>query len=405
MRIGLEYEIIDELCEIENKCEMSRDQIAFLCGLLKWKKPRKIVEVGVAEGGTTAIIIKCLESMGGISVEYHAVDILERCWNDSNKDTGYVVNEVYENLPEMINMFWHLGNCLPHYIDDIGDGIDFVILDTVHAIPGEILDFLAIYPYLQNNAVVVLHDITLCQWIGSEDSICTNVLYGAIPGMKLLPAGTIDGSKYFSNLGAVQLSHNKNDDITNIFWGLTLPWRYMLDDHTFMLYGSLYKKYYGKEYEDYFVDIVKVNQNRIEDKKQQEKRSKDTIAQFHEVLCRSDRIFLYGAGNYGHIFLEYISNTGSHAEAFVISDSEDLSRFSEEKIPVYKITDLPFEKKEYCFILCMTEDKQISVRDHLQRNGIRMFPPIGYDYERLINYLKETNILYEKGYLKKCRDK
>lgn len=65
MRIGLEYEIIDELCEIENKCEMSRDQIAFLCGLLKWKKPRKIVEVGVAEGGTTAIIIKCLESMGG----------------------------------------------------------------------------------------------------------------------------------------------------------------------------------------------------------------------------------------------------------------------------------------------------------------------------------------------------
>ena len=50
MRIELEYEVIESLNSIENKCEMSRDQIAFLCGLLKWKKPKKVVEIGVAEG-------------------------------------------------------------------------------------------------------------------------------------------------------------------------------------------------------------------------------------------------------------------------------------------------------------------------------------------------------------------
>lgn len=400
MRIELEYEVIESLNSIENKCEMSRDQIAFLCGLLKWKKPKKVVEIGVAEGGTTAVIIGCLASLAE-NVEYHAVDILEKCWNDSNKDTGYVVGEVYEKLPETVNMSWHLGKCLPNYIDKIGDGIDFVILDTVHSVPGEILDFLAIYPFLKKDAVVVLHDITLCHWLTSEDSICTNVLYGGISGIKLLPEGTIDGSKYFSNLGAVQLDNNVNDGIKNIFWNLTLPWRYMLDDNSLMLYSNLYEKYYGKGYRDYLADVVKVNQKRMVEKRQKEEQNKNAVAQFHEILRQKDKILLYGAGDYGHIFLEYINNIGYRAEAFVISDSEDLNRFSEKEIPVYKISEIPFDQKECCCILCMTEDKQGDVQGYVKRAGMMVFPQKGYDYNRLINYLKETNILYKKGYLEK----
>lgn len=167
---------------------MSRDQIAFLCGLLKWKKPRNIVEIGVAEGGTTAVIIKCLEALGNY-VEYHAVDILETCWNDRCKDTGYMVNEVHNNIPKQVKLIWHLGNFLPNYLEEIGNEIDFVILDTVHAVPGEILDFLCVYPFLNKDAVVVFHDITLCKGIGNEQSICTNVLYGGLAGLKLLPEG------------------------------------------------------------------------------------------------------------------------------------------------------------------------------------------------------------------------
>lgn len=400
MKIELDYEMVESLNAIENKCEMTRDQIAFLCGLLKWKKPQKIVEIGVAEGGTTAIMIQCLASLGKL-MEYHAVDISEKCWNDSNKETGYVVKEVYNELPETINMFWHVGNCLPNYIEEIGNGIDFVILDTVHTVPGEILDFLAIYPFLQENAVVVLHDITLCQWINSEDSICTNVLYGTIPGMKLLPQGIVDGSKYFSNLGAVQLGHNINSDIKNIFWDLTLPWRYMLDNDSLMLYSDLYEKYYGKEYKNYLIDVVNVNKKRIDEKKKLEEQNKDAVAQFHEILKQKERILLYGAGHYGHIFLEYIKNIGFKAEAFVISDSENLNSFQESEMPVYKISEIPFEKKLCCCILCMTEDKHIYVRENIQKEGVMIFPPNEYDYGRLINYLKETNILYKKGYLLK----
>ena len=46
----------------------------------------------------------------------------------------------------------------PDVIDEIGSDIDFLILDTLHIVPGEILDFLVCLPYLTKDAIVVLHD-------------------------------------------------------------------------------------------------------------------------------------------------------------------------------------------------------------------------------------------------------
>ena len=44
----------------ENGTEMTELQLSMLCGLIKEYRPEKIVEVGVAAGGTTAIILNCL---------------------------------------------------------------------------------------------------------------------------------------------------------------------------------------------------------------------------------------------------------------------------------------------------------------------------------------------------------
>ena len=41
--------------------EMTEYESAVLCGVIVEKKPKKILEVGVAAGGTTAIIMQCLE--------------------------------------------------------------------------------------------------------------------------------------------------------------------------------------------------------------------------------------------------------------------------------------------------------------------------------------------------------
>lgn len=124
------------------------------------------------------------------------------------------------------------------------------------------------------------------------------------------------------------------------------------------------------------------------------------MVEFHAILRKEQEVFLYGAGDYGHIFLRYINNIGYNANAFVISDLEDINKFCNDIIPVYKISELPLKSKECCFILCMTEDKQIQVRNVIKDMGVEFFLSEKYDnYEKLINYIKESNFLYENGYL------
>ena len=66
---------------------MSEFESAFLCGALKKFQPKKILEVGVAEGGTTAIILQCLEDIGEKYI-MRSIDVSEKLWSAKNKPTG-----------------------------------------------------------------------------------------------------------------------------------------------------------------------------------------------------------------------------------------------------------------------------------------------------------------------------
>ena len=76
--------------------EMSESESAFLCGLLKQSRPKKILEVGVAKGGTTSIILQTLEDLGE-SYEMHSVDLNEQCYSFKAKRTGYMATIAKEN--------------------------------------------------------------------------------------------------------------------------------------------------------------------------------------------------------------------------------------------------------------------------------------------------------------------
>ena len=57
--------------------EMTDWELGFLCGLIREYKPNKIVEVGVAAGGTTAIVLNCL-SLLKIKAEMYSIDLNSR---------------------------------------------------------------------------------------------------------------------------------------------------------------------------------------------------------------------------------------------------------------------------------------------------------------------------------------
>lgn len=82
----LYYEPISilDLLQARSKVEMSPRQLAFLCGLIKEYKPQKIVEIGVAAGGTSSVILNCI-SLLGLETEMYSIDLSPYYYRDRSK--------------------------------------------------------------------------------------------------------------------------------------------------------------------------------------------------------------------------------------------------------------------------------------------------------------------------------
>lgn len=113
----------------------------------------------MAAGGTTTVILNCLEKINSCC-EIYSVDICEKCYIDTSQKTGFIAwNYLKHKTNNTIKHRFMFGETIASRIEEIGNGIDFVILDTMHALPGELLDFISLYPYLDKRAVIVFHDV------------------------------------------------------------------------------------------------------------------------------------------------------------------------------------------------------------------------------------------------------
>ena len=87
------YEPQDIYDRIDNKdqwVEMSSEQHAFLCGLIKDRRPKKILEIGTSAGGTTAVVLNCCNKLK-LDAELYTIDLLRKCWHDEERETGFIV--------------------------------------------------------------------------------------------------------------------------------------------------------------------------------------------------------------------------------------------------------------------------------------------------------------------------
>ncbi|MFG6346914.1 MAG: class I SAM-dependent methyltransferase [Lachnospiraceae bacterium] len=224
----------------EDFCEMSIKEHGFLCGLLKRYHPHKVVEVGVAGGATTAVIMKCLELIHS-DAEVYSIDLNRQYYRNEEKQTGYQLEEIKDKLANYANHRFLLGHILPEVIDDIGNDIDFVILDTVHSLPGELLDFLCILPYLRDGAIVVMHDITL-NFDGNRDAFATKIILNSAFGEKYY-----NYSDRVLNIAALKINGDTRKYAANLFSAFSITWTDFPSDLEVELYRKNYEKYYDEE--------------------------------------------------------------------------------------------------------------------------------------------------------------
>lgn len=246
---------------IEDRLEfslMTPVESRFLNGLIQYYKPKKILEIGVAAGASSAVILSAIKEMEGAKL--YSIDLAKYRAND--KAVGHLVGEKFSELLPSWKLY--TGGIASRFMEDIGGEIDLVLLDAAHVNPGEILDFLMIKPFLKKNAIIIIHDISLhLLHIDAYKETCA-ILFSALRGEIFIPR-----SSGFANIGAVRLEEITDKDVWKYFHLLTLEWnsydffRTMrvrnIDMHIskedFEFLTTYFKKYYNSEYVGYFKQI------------------------------------------------------------------------------------------------------------------------------------------------------
>ena len=220
------YQTIERYCEplsiLEKvKCEfdmpsiMNKNDQTFLCGAIRKFRPKKLVEIGVAYGGTTALIANCL-SMEGIACDFYSIDILD---SFRGNRTGAYFDRARDQIDMTgIRHTFCLGDVAPAFLEKVGGQIDMAIIDTSHGLPGELLEFLVLFPYLSEDAVVILHDVVdHLYWKYNEGfEYATQLLLDTVVAEKFLNEDDKRPEKY-PNIAAFRLNHDTPKYIDDVF--------------------------------------------------------------------------------------------------------------------------------------------------------------------------------------------
>lgn len=277
----------------------------FVNGLIRLTKPRNIIEIGVSGGAGSAVILNAISDMPDSHL--YSFDIAEKWYMDTSKDVGWVV---YLMFPDG-NKQWSLytGKDVSSYVDKLDCKFDFVIIDTAHVHPVESLNFISVLPYLNDNAIVVFHDLALFTRFSRFDefpamSLANKLAYDTIVGKKIEPGGKeyLDFNLGIPSIGAVQISSDTRKYVDNIFNMLFFPWAgFFVTDYIFDV-ADIVRKNYSSKLLHKFCDAVSLNArlhyNDMEYSLYNEKAMND-------ILLSKEMIF-YGAGKNCTSLLKFI---------------------------------------------------------------------------------------------------
>ena len=237
--------------------EMKKNERYFLNGIIRNLKPKKILEVGVANGGGTAIILNAIRDING--AELYSVDYTETSYRYPKKPSGFLVEEKF---PELMDK-WHIfrGGDVSKFVEEIGGDIDLLMLDTVHAHPWETLNFLCVLPFMkQNLSWTVLHDISVFAYGRSIISAfaCRYLFTDVVSDKKISPVSDYGDNP--ANIGAFKISQITMSYVNNLFESLIIPWECEVPAKDYEDMKKIIERYYTPKQYEAFCDAFKFQQ-------------------------------------------------------------------------------------------------------------------------------------------------
>lgn len=358
-----------------NASELSEAEHGFICGLIRKYKPKKIVELGVSGGGTSVLVLNCLQKLGLNDTKMYSVDLSETYHFNPDKKCGFQIDEAKPYLKNIDNHKLILGKILPEVIEDIAkDGkIDFIILDTTYYLPGELMDFAIAIPFLADNAVVVLDDTSF--WFEGENrwAFATKVLFDLCISPNKYYAETPDG---FSKIVGFTMPEKTSLWQKNIFDALSMPWHYFADSQI-KVYENIVNKYFDKDIQDSFKKAVDINRIAINKKDNIKTEIKAVMKQCKE----SDKKYIYGAGQRGKALLYFLESNGIAIDGVIVSDDRSTNQTIDSNVPVVHLSDIAGDNN---LILVAAADEEI--RDNLNSMNVEYYDVPNYIFPFVKEY-------------------
>ena len=195
--------------------EMKKNERYFLSGIIRYLKPAKILEVGIARGGGSSIILNAIKDFP--QSHLFSADYCEKCYSGgTDKLSGFLVDEKFPELKSKWTVYRG---------GDISRGIDLLVLDTAHIHPWETLNFLCILPFMKPGSWCVLHDVSLPYLRGRENDLACRYLYGhVVTDCRIMPAPDENAIPHFSNIGAFHITEDTVKYADNLFESLLCTW-------------------------------------------------------------------------------------------------------------------------------------------------------------------------------------
>lgn len=229
--------------------QISPNDATFLSGLVQTLQPRKVVEIGVASGWSSSILLRSLESRS-LSYSVVGVDLCPDYYLDKTMRTGSVVEIMTPNLVGNYQLL--TGNLAFEVMAEVGQA-DFAFIDAHHMHPWATFDLIAVTPFMKKGAWVALHDINLCRLERHK-----HMNRGPFYLYYLWPDTKLNSTQEPSMIGAIKFNKDPKEYLSAIFEILCTPWEVPIERATVERLGEYIGVHFGKEWAHRFSSICEI---------------------------------------------------------------------------------------------------------------------------------------------------
>lgn len=233
---------------------ISAHDARFLAGLANFANPRRVVEIGVASGWSSAVLLKAISGLGG-EREVVGIDLSPTYYLDPTIPTGRAVDET---VPELLSNYRLVTGQLAFDVTPHVGSADFTFIDGHHMHPWATIDLLSVLPIMERGRWIAMHDLNLCTFERHR-----HMNRGPFYLFHMWPDQKLHSTQVPTMIGAVVVDRTPADYLPILLEILYTPWETDVDPVDLSRLASLIGDHFGDMWSQRFAEAFDASRERV----------------------------------------------------------------------------------------------------------------------------------------------